>query len=172
MAWIPSGFSCRCRRVDGPVPRPADGQEPGPRPREVVGRRLEFASAAVRTLEPRRGRERIGLAERQYDAVAASVFEDVGKRVMSLARCAQDVVVIAIGEQRTGAAPERVEALRDAGRERLNRERELGPTARLAQQVDVVALHRVVNEPELVVGSRSHRTEGGQEHRVRCAAPQ
>jgi len=93
--------------------------------------------------------------------VPRGVVHYVGERVPHFAWRAQDAIVVAIGEELAGASPERVQAFRDADRKGLDAARERRAIARLANQVHVIALHRIVHESKAF--TLAHRRECGGE---------
>jgi hypothetical protein len=102
--------------------------------------------------------------------VLARVVEHVRERVANLARRAQDVLVITVAEESAPSPPQSVQALRDADREPVNAARERAPIARLADQVDVIALRRVVHDPKTI--ARARERERFEQDRVLAPTPQ
>jgi hypothetical protein len=80
--------------------------------------------------------------------VVPCIHQHVGERVPHLARAGEDALVVALGEHSAGAPERAVHGEREARAERLHRAPERGAIARLDDQVHVVALDRVVDEPE------------------------
>jgi hypothetical protein len=80
--------------------------------------------------------------------VVASVLQDVDEGVPDFTRREECPRVVAVGEQRADAAPEPVEAARDADQQTLNASRERAAIARLDDQVEVVRLDGEVDQPE------------------------
>jgi hypothetical protein len=80
--------------------------------------------------------------------VTTRIQQDVGERIPDLARCSQNVYMAAISEHVTGAVKHPIHAARKARGDRLEPTRQISHTRRLDNHVNVVALDRVVHEPE------------------------
>jgi len=78
----------------------------------------------------------------------AGVVQDVDERVTDFARRPQDASVIAVREDFPATTVKTIEPLRDADREPLDAARERARVVRLGDQVQVVRLNRVLDEPE------------------------
>ena len=74
---------------------------------------------------------------------------------MGFAGRPQHVRVIAIGEDPTTSSVDLVEPARDAHLESLDVSAQPAPVLRLHDQMDVITLHRVVDEPRVIRPSRS-----------------
>jgi hypothetical protein len=83
--------------------------------------------------------------------VLADVEEDVRKRIAYVARRSQRAHVVAAEEHRAGASEDPIHAARNARGDRLHRRAERLLAARLEDQVEVVALHGVMDEPRLAL---------------------
>jgi hypothetical protein len=81
-------------------------------------------------------------------AMLARIAQDVAQRVPHLARRAEDVVVIAIGEDAPPAPPQTVERARHPHRKPLDSSRKGRPAAAFDEQVQMIRLHAEVHEPE------------------------
>jgi hypothetical protein len=104
--------------------------------------------------------------------VTASVEQDVGDRVSDLAGSSQHVDVAAVGEHAADAPEDAVHRSRETGSYRLEATREILRAGRFDDGVDVIALNRVVGQPEpvtlahlapapLELGHESPRSQSG-----------
>ena len=76
----------------------------------------------------------------------ASVQKDVAESVPDLARCAQDVKMVAVGNHRAAVRESPIHGSSDPGRDRLHAAAEPVAVASFDDQVNVVALDGVVSE--------------------------
>jgi hypothetical protein len=79
----------------------------------------------------------------------ARVQQHVPERVSHFARGAKEPEMIAIGEHRTAPAPDPVHRAREPRADGLHAASERVAVARLHDEMSVVALERVVHQPEL-----------------------
>jgi hypothetical protein len=86
--------------------------------------------------------------------VVPDVQEHVGEGISHLAGRAQDPQVIAAVEHGASSAERAVHRVREPLRDRLHTAAERGRPLRLDDQVYVIALHRVVHEPEVTALAR------------------
>ena len=86
------------------------------------------------------------IARQVLEGVVAVVAEQVADGVRHLSRRAQGARVVAVSENRPAATGEAVEQPGEAGREALHRLREAGSAFRLDDEVQVIALNRVMHE--------------------------
>ncbi len=123
---------------------PAKGQEPRSCAREMS--RHRSGAPLAPPVEPPPRRE--GIQPVEGDAVPSVVAQHVDEGVSHLARRPQDPVVVAVGEDAPLSSPPLVEPLRDSHREPLEPAHEGASVSSLSDQVEVVRLDRVVQEPE------------------------
>jgi len=116
--------------------------------------------------EPASGRCRVDLRDSRNAAaelreMATRVHEDVRQRVAHFARGAEDVEVIAVGEDRTAAREDPVHGSRDARADRFHPAREIALARGFDDRVHVIVLDRIVHEPEAppVAGRREAALE-------------
>ena len=76
------------------------------------------------------------------------VPRDVAERVCDFAPAAQDVRVVAVGEDRTVTSHESVEPFRQPDGESLYPAREGAPILGLDDQMEVYSLHGIVDDPQ------------------------
>lgn len=107
--------------------------------------------------------------------VHRTVAEHVAERVAHLARGAEDVLVIAVVEATTARVHHDVEVARDTRDERAQAVAHRAAVIGLDDQVDVVVLHREVNDaevlaPECALEGRANRPEAALAAEVPRAA--
>jgi len=99
--------------------------------------------------------------------VFAAVQKDVAESVPDLARCAQDVEMVAVGNHRAAVRESPIHGSSDPGRDRLHAAAEPIAVASFDDQVNVVALDGVVSEARWASvtecgGMRHHCASGGE----------
>jgi len=81
------------------------------------------------------------------------ILQYVAERVARLRWRREDLHVVAVVEHAARATEVTVEAARHPHRPALNASRERGRVARLADQVDVIALDRELADPKLILAT-------------------
>jgi hypothetical protein len=131
------------------VSAPADAQQPSARRGDWIFR---IGGACLHalvspTVEPRsRG---VGIDSPDADPVLARVLEHVSQREPHFLGSAQDVSVESIAEHAPAASPDAIQASRDPDAQALHPERQRIAILGFHDQVDVIALDRVVDQPDL-----------------------
>ena len=166
-----SSTPARCRRrraswcpsMSPPPRRQPKREEPGLRLRHRAGRRAVERDVALPAVEPPRGRRDVehGPRGRAHDPrhvlpappqalrpVAPSVQQHVAQRVPHLGRRPEHVEVVAVAEHRPAPLQRPVHGAREARGDRLHPSPERLRPVRLHEQMDVIVLDRVVDEPE------------------------
>jgi hypothetical protein len=140
--------------VDGAQSPPAEARKPGPRPcdRSRACRRRRRGSPSV---EPRRRRARIQPAHGSQ--VLARVVQDVDERVTHFAWCSQQARVVAIAPNVSVPTDDAVDRLCQSDRETLDSAREPRAGIRLDEEMQVIALHAVVQDAEAWCPERGER---------------
>lgn len=110
-------------------------------------------------MEPWRRGARVDVSEPQSTTMVFGVAEDVREGIPDRARTEQDMRVVALPEHAPLALPQPVEASSDAGRQPVHASPERpGPVA-LAEEVQMVALDRSVDDPKaILLTTRLERT--------------
>src|SRR5215831_16519643 len=109
-------------------------------------------SSSSPSSEPSSGRSRIDGCRKQPPSslreVTSRVEQHVGERVPHLARRAQHVEMEAVREHRSAPAEDPVHGSRDARTDGLHSAGEIACARRLDDQMHVIVLDRVMDEPE------------------------
>ena len=154
--------------VNQPSPPPPPGGEPRPRPRD--GRALfgipagwsRKAEAGFPPIEPKSRRARIRPARLRH--VLSPIHEHVDQRTPHLARCAERAGVVAIAPHSTAPAEHAIDRARKANREPCRAARQRFLVGRLDHEVNVIRLHREMDDPKPDTRSTADRPPHLQKH--------
>ena len=147
----------RVQRATGTAP--SHGREPGPRRNDRAG--LGFRFRGVRpTAEPGTGTARVD--RRRGPEVLPEVEQDVDERVPDLPRRRQRAGVITTAPHLPVTAKTSIHRARGPSRQTLQATNQRLPRGRLGDEMQVIGLHREMNETKALVA-------GGCKRRAQCA---
>src|SRR5262249_30187540 len=153
---------------DQPVPPPPDDGEPRPRPHHRSRHRWDRRPRSTPPAEPRS--RRAGFDPSLTAPMLLEVHQDIYEPVPHLARRAEGPGVVTVTPYRTPASESTVDGARDADGEAPHAFGQGSSGFRFDEEVEMIVLHREMNDPEALGRSRGQRMADGREDAVSAKA--